>query len=229
MKTSTVPIFNKKISFRDWVQEKLSELEERRRRPDVSTEELNILSIKIFECTLKNFHIFRNGRSCKRDPECPRNEFIYACFRQLVFLRREQAKKEFFEDMDILIESYIEKNTTLLCTYVSSINTEEEIFKACKYYKKYRKEFSLETIVIMTNFLIDNFNEDFPKCIRIYSQLGENTPLCIVRYIDKWWAATKIKRWFKDIRYKPSVYPAAERIVWRSIVNDGIDHIFTES
>lgn len=229
MKTTTVPSFNKKISFRDWVQEKFSEIEERRERPDVSTEELTNLAIKIFECTLKNFHLFRNGRSCNYDPECLRNQFIYASFRRLVFLRREQAKKEFFEDIDSIIEGFIEKNTDLLSTYVSSINTEEEIFKACKYYKKYCNKVSSSTTLIMEDFMRHNFNGDFSKCIRVYSSLGEDTPEYIIEKIDRWWAATKIKRWFRNIIHQPSVYPAAERIVWRSVVKDGLDHIFTES
>ena len=225
---STVPIFNKKKSFIRWAQEKLSENQEYQKTA-LSTEGRTISVIKFFECALKNFHLFRNGRIYNYDPEGSHNHFLFCCFRRIVYLRREQAGEEFFEDMDSIIEGFIQKNTCFIDTYAESINTEEEEIKLCKYYKQYRDKLSLSAIFKMEDFMRRNFNNDFSKCIRVYSSLGEDTPEYIIEKIDRWWAATNIKRWFRDIIHQPSVYPAAERIVWRSIEDAGFAHIFTKS
>lgn len=233
---SIAPVFNKKDSFTNWMRNKLLEVQQQRREVIQALGkacpvyiENNISAIEMFECVLKNFHLFRNGRIYNYDHEDSHNKFLFTAFKRIVYLRREQIGEEFFEDVDSIIEAFIQKNTCFLDSYAESINTEEEEIKLCKYYKKYSNKLSFSTALKMEDFMRHNFNKDFSKCIRVYSSLGENTPEYIIEKIDRWWAATKIKRWFRAIIHQPSVYQVAERIVWRSIEDAGLKDIFAES
>ena len=219
--------FTKHSSFERWMRKEMADLENNQPFWRTSRER-NIKAIEIYEVLLKNFHIYHNGCWDCIDINCYWNKTIYTAFSRLIFLRREQFHEEFFEDVDRIIDAFVEKNNDLVYLYAKSTYTKEETIKLCEYYKKYYDTISPSAGKVIDTSILAKCSEDFSKCRLIHRQLGEYTPLCVIKIIDEWWAATKIQRWASNIIYQPAVYPAANRIVMRELIKDGLGDIFDE-
>ena len=220
------PTFFSILSFEAWLRIQLSDLQT---KVWTSKKEKTLKVMEVHEAVLKNFHLYNNGCQNCNDIECCWNNIIFKSFENLVFLRREQVDEEFREDMDNLIDGFLEKNNDLIYLYARSTYTEEETINLCQYYKKYFFTLSRYAGEETDRLMIEKCNGSFLNCRFIYRLLGEYyAPPQIIEMMDEWWAATKIKRWFRNIIHQPAIYPAAERIVWRSIENDGFAHIFAK-
>jgi len=222
---SAVPTFTRQSSFMEWARENLSNIESPAR---YTKREKTLRAIEIFECVLKNFHLYDNGCLECVDTNCYNNSLIFSAFSRIVYLRRERVDEEFFQDIDKIIDAFIEKNNDLIYFYANLTYTNEETIKLCEYYKKYYDTISPDVCVFICTSMKEKCGQDFSKCRFVYSRLGKYTPICITDAIDEWWAATKIQRWATNILHQPAVYPMANRIVMRDLAKEGLGNIFTE-
>ena len=113
---SAVPTFTKQSSFMEWTRENLSNIESPAR---YTKREKTLRAIEIFECVLKNFHLYDNGCLECVDTNCYNNSLIFSAFSRIVYLRRERVDEEFFQDIDKIIDAFIEKNNDLIYFYAN--------------------------------------------------------------------------------------------------------------
>ena len=187
---SIVPTFTDFHLFADWIRKNLLELE-KYNKTGVSKKERADLAIKIYNCILENFHLFDSSH----------NSFINTVFSRLVYLRREHVEKEDFKDIDRIIDSFIEKKNNLVCTYVESIETKEELIKFCKYFKKYHDNLSGRKLLIEL-LLTQKFFEDLSKIILIYHHLGSYAPPRFIYNYNKIKRVKKVFWKWKEITYQ---------------------------
>ena len=200
-----------------------------------------------YETFCDNMGLYNYGCHYCPEESCSANKKIFSIFHQLIDFRNNSILNiEICNLIDILITDYVHKCPSVAEYYFDNFIVDDNInddnfIVLCKISDTIKDQLIRGSKFGFNNFFIQSVDFVITRDISniVYYDINKinkiklmikhikyKIPEDIINYIIEYFKAKKIQRWFKNIRYKPSIYPAGERMALRQLEKEGLDDIF---